>query len=468
MDVTFIKNNEEIDFGKANIFNLNPKNNKSSVSTEVENLWRMFGVKSIHPIIEDLLVIGMAVFTIDKKFSRKNSTDNWTRKINVNIPVLEFEKINQEKIKFENCISFLTGDEWTFNFYKTNEVFRGDKLNKKFNIKNKADYDCVSLFSGGLDSFCGALSLLEANANPFFVSFKEYSSLKSRQEELLNEIKESYCDSKIGHVQFGVSPKKPNELVDCLILGESTSRSRSFLFIVGALVIASIIGEGTKIHIPENGFIGINVPLTLSRMGSCSTRTTHPFFIKMVNEIFKNLEINHEVVNIYSAKTKGEIVRAHKENRVFKNSYYKTLSCSHPCQSRYDKISPPINCGYCYPCLIRKASIVVNGLKDIGYNPIYKLDKDFLLNNSKLDGKASDLKALLYSIKRFKLNEHNVRHIRSLLKKPGSLSKDELSQYEHVYSNSMKELLSLIDFIDSNNSDDLKLMKYVGELEYSV
>lgn len=468
MDITFIKNNEEVSGTESNIFYLNPKNNKSSISTDVENLWRLFGVKAVEPIIEDLLVIGVAVFTIDKKFSRKNSSDNWTRKIKVNIPVIEFDKINQEKVNFEKCISFLTGDEWTFNFYKTSEVFRGDKLNNKYNIKNKADYDCVSLFSGGLDSYCGALSLLEESANPFFVSFKEYHSIKSRQEELLNEIIESYCDSKVGHVQFGVSPKKPHELLDALITGESTSRSRSFLFIVGALVIASIIGEGTKIHIPENGFIGINVPLTPSRLGSCSTRTTHPYFIKALNGIFMNLGINHKVVNIYSAKTKGEIVNIHKENHVFKNSYYKTLSCSHPCQSRYDKISPPINCGYCYPCLIRKASVVTNGLNDIGYNPIYKLDKAFLLNNPKLDGKASDLKALLYSIKRFKMNENNVRYIRSLLKIQGPLNKEEVDQYERVYRESMNELISLIACIDQSNSDDMKIMQYIGELEYSV
>ncbi|MBT2157721.1 hypothetical protein KK420_10710 [Clostridioides difficile] len=33
-------------------------------------------------------------------------------------------------------------------------------------IKNR-DFDCVSLFSGGLDSFCGALRLLENNKKSF-------------------------------------------------------------------------------------------------------------------------------------------------------------------------------------------------------------------------------------------------------------------------------------------------------------
>src|SRR5699024_9447531 len=108
--------------------------------------------------------------------------------------------------------------------------------------------------------------------------------------------------------------------------------------------------------------------------------------------------------------------------KVFIERYKDTLSCSHPVQSRYDGISPPINCGYCYPCLIRRSSLVANGFLDNHYNPEYALDKKFLEANIKFDGIGSDLRAVLYSIRRYVDNRHNSFFIRALLRQHGKLS----------------------------------------------
>lgn len=59
---------------------------------------------------------------------------------------------------------------------------------------------------------------------------------------------------------------------------ENTSRGRSLLFLCAALSVAGILGENVPVYIPENGFIGLNIPLTGGRKGTCSTRTTHPYF----------------------------------------------------------------------------------------------------------------------------------------------------------------------------------------------
>ncbi|WP_051318369.1 hypothetical protein [Cohnella thermotolerans] len=286
-NVWIVKNEQQVE-AEGITFNLSSKNNKSNIKTDIENLWRMFSVENVSPIIEDFLIIGMAVFTADKKISRNFSNDGWSRELNVHIPVLEFQKWLSVKTKLEKTLSFLSGDFWNISFYATEERFRGDKINKEYSVKNRDSFDCVSLFSGGLDSFCGALRLMEGKKNPLFLGFKEYSLLIKRQQDLFKSIQEVYNQQSSDFVQFRVTPGKPFNINESVV-GESTSRSRSFLFIAGAVAVASIIGENTPVYIPENGFIGINVPLTQSRSGSCSTRTTHPYFLKLLNEVLDEL-----------------------------------------------------------------------------------------------------------------------------------------------------------------------------------
>lgn len=458
--IWFVKNEQHVETGSSMVYNLTSKNNKSNIKTDVENLWRMFSQLSLSKVVEDLLLVGIAVFTTDKKIPRKTAKDGWSRELNLHIPVLEIEKWDLVKNELEETLSFLSGDTWNISFYHTVERLRGDKVNKKYNIKDPTSFDCVSLFSGGVDSFCGALTLMENRRNPLFVGFKEYPLLLRRQTSLIESIQEQYSDQKMDFIQFNVSPRKPSNVGTNNTFGESTSRSRSFLFITGAIAVASIIGKDTPVYIPENGFIGINVPLTQSRSGSCSTRTTHPYFIGLVNQLIIGLGINHKVENFFSSKSKGEIISEHNENNVFKENYKETLSCSHPCQSRYDGISPPLNCGYCYPCLIRRASLVVNGFTDDHYNSNYSLDKEFIEGNLKFDGKASDLKAVLYTIRRFVDNEQNSMYIRKLLRLPGPLTSAEIDVYEKVYRKSIEELLLMIEHEDKKNGDELT--KYLG------
>ena len=44
--------------------------------------------------------------------------------------------------------------------------------------------DCICLFSGGLDSFCGAIKLLEEGKSPCLVGHNEYPKLKKKQGKL--------------------------------------------------------------------------------------------------------------------------------------------------------------------------------------------------------------------------------------------------------------------------------------------
>jgi len=254
---------------------------------------------------------------------------------------------------------------------------------------------------------------------------------------------------------FRVDSKRPiNESEDIAkIKREVTSRSRSFLFISLALVVASLIDSELPVLVPENGFIGINIPLTSSRSGSCSTRTTHPNFINLFNKLLLNIGISNEIINIYKGMSKGQILEEIKDNELLKNLAKKTISCSHPCQVRYLSESIPQNCGSCYPCLVRRAAMLSANIEDCDYK--FDLNKE-LINT---EDRGSDFRALLLSLKKYLINKEDKNYLRNSLLKTGKLTLKELDNYEQIYSKTMEELYSML--LNNIESSD-EIADYLG------
>ena len=438
------------------VFNLFNKKKHSNIKTDIENLWRRFGVKTIPNINEDLIIIALSVYAIDKRIPRRVFNDGWTRYIEVNIPVLDLEKWNKVKYDLEKTLGFLSGDVWKFNFRSTLEKFRGNKVSK-FNLVKNKEFDCVSLFSGGLDSFCGAVKLLEEKKNICFVGFKEYGLLEKRQKQIFDILENNYNQSNKEILLFNGTPYAPmvnNEKDNKYNMGvESTSRSRSFLFIAGALAIAAIIGNDIPVYIPENGFIGLNIPLTGGRKGTCSTRTTHPYFLRQFNDVLKQVGIQNTIINFFAYNTKREIVQQVKDTDAFKSCYADTISCSHPCLARYNKNGSkeyPINCGYCYPCLIRKSSLLdIDEIKKYSYKgEAY----EFLMAYEESE-KSADLRAVLGSIYRCKHSSD--KELKRDIRCVGELTEEEVGKFLVLYKKSIDDLVQLF-------SGDQRMKEYLG------
>ena len=146
---------------------------KGNLSSNIREAWYSLGVKILQPVYEDLYILSLVIFAADKRVPRSLFPDAWTRKIKLNIPVIELNTWNTVKDDIDKMLSYLSGDEWNVCFrecepdsnYKSQrkrEAHRPDYLNS---IK------AVSLFSGGLDSFVGAIDQLEDNKNEtLFVS----------------------------------------------------------------------------------------------------------------------------------------------------------------------------------------------------------------------------------------------------------------------------------------------------------
>ena len=205
--------------------------------------------------------------------------------------------------------------------------------------------------------------------------------------------------------------------------------------------MAGILGENVPVYIPENGFIGLNIPLTGGRKGTCSTRTTHPYFLRQFNDILEKVGIKNTITNFFAYNTKREIVGQVKDTDAFKSCYADTISCSHPCLARYNKKGSkeyPVNCGYCYPCLIRKSSFLdIDEIKKYSYQgEAY----DFLIEYEESE-KSADLRAVLGSIYRCKHSSD--KELKRYIRCVGELTEEEVEKFLSLYKKSIEDLVQL-------------------------
>lgn len=227
----------------------------------------------------------------------------------------------------------------------------------------------------------------------------------------------------------------------------------ALLFLCAALSVAGILGENVPVYIPENGFIGLNIPLTGGRKGTCSTRTTHPHFLRQFNDILETVGIKNSITNFFAYNTKREIVGQVKDTDAFKSCYADTISCSHPCLARYNKKGSkeyPVNCGYCYPCLIRKSSLLdIDEIKKYSYQgEAY----DFLIEYEESE-KSADLRAVLGSIYRCKYSSD--KELKRYIRCVGELTEEEVEKFLSLYKKSIEDLVQLF-------SADQRMKEYLG------
>jgi len=315
---------------------------------------RRLGVQ-IPSCVMDFLSIALAVTAADTFVQRESSEDGWTRQFSLRLPLHEPSCWIDLKKELEHALHFLSGDIWDFEFcndgYEPPTPYGQDS---RFHLIKLKGLDCVSLFSGGLDSTIGAINLLTAGRAPLLVSHA-YKGDKSHQDQIAEKLNGRYSRFEINadpHLYQGST--------------DITMRTRSLNFLAFAAVGASAIQtvthqEKVDLFIPENGFISLNAPLTSRRIGSLSTRTTHPYFIASIQKIFDVVGIPCQIINPYQFKTKGQMVSECLNKQLLSDTVESTVSCSHWKRTNQQ-------CGVCVPCIIRRASLYAGGIsKDSEY-----------------------------------------------------------------------------------------------------
>ncbi|MCE5331748.1 MAG: 7-cyano-7-deazaguanine synthase [Bacteroidales bacterium] len=378
----------------------------------------------------DLFNISLMVYYADRRIIRKVEDDAWARKIKLYIPVIELEKWNENKSILEKMLTFLSGDIWVFEFRKREHNTKEEKANKGMQRqKKKHQPKAICMLSGGLDSFIGAINLLNEEKDVWFVGhYGGGKGVIKYQNNIIQKLISQYELSPDQFFNFYASPVKPNKK-DIM---EDTTRTRSFMFFAHAIILGSAINSDITLYIPENGLISLNIPLTNTRLGSSSTRTTHPYYMGLFQQLLNSIGIKVKLYNPYQFKTKGQMIVECKDADFIRLNVSETMSCSHPDLGRYSGDAEPSHCGNCLPCLIRRASI----------EHAYGVDKSFYRDKDFIDESASE------NLRSFKLgiNDYINRKIDSKLKIQisGPLT-DNLDSYCDVYERGINELKTLLD-----------------------
>jgi hypothetical protein len=314
------------------------------------------------PIAFDLLLVASACYVVDKMVPRSLAADNWTRDFEVFMPVSNASAWNRTASDLQMALGFLTGDAWNLKFQPLGvEFFKPPEKSARRRARVSRLIEGATsacLFSGGLDSLAGALDLLAGGGSgrTLLVGHYDAAGPAKSQKDLFEVIKAAYPGrSELIQTRVGHRPRRA---------AENSLRSRSLVFMALGLYAARTAGPATPLYAPENGLIAINIPLTPSRSGSCSTRTMHPFFLSKLADVLKGLNIENEIVNPYQLKTKGECVAECGDLPVLRSLAELSVSCSHASRKQNWVRRGAKNCGYCVPCLIRRAALHRAGLDD--------------------------------------------------------------------------------------------------------
>lgn len=309
-------------------------------------------LQGLHPSQAAIELFSLAggVYCLDRLVSRSDAPDGWTRNLDLTVPVADLEAWNAAREPLTEALEFLSGDRWSLTFV--------DGPERDGNQTVTPSDERVALLSGGLDSLAGAIDQLESGGTAIFVGHHDSPFTDSVQTRLFNRLRDHYGQDHVSQRRLYLRPEKQrNSQAKPLPPSiEHTFRSRSLLFIGAGISIASGIGSTHGLRMPENGFIGVNVPLTGSRVGSLSTRTTHPHFLACIGRVLGALQIPTAIENPFRLMTKGEALEACANREILEDLAEISASCAHPERPRFNG-NPLGNCGYCYPCLIRRASM---------------------------------------------------------------------------------------------------------------
>lgn len=387
----------------------------------------------------DLALLAGAITAADTRISRAaDAQDAWTREIDLHLPVQDSALWTGLAPLIVTTLNFLTGDRWGV-YFRPRSAATPELAAAPTKLRT-ANPSTICLFSGGLDSFIGAIDLLAAGQSPFLVSHYWDGVTSTHQTYCVELLKRRFQGTTFHHLRARVG--FPTDTVETDAI-EDTLRGRSFLFFALAVMAADAVGGDMVVQVPENGLISLNVPLDPLRLGALSTRTTHPYYMARFDELLRCLGLSVRLENPYALMTKGQMAKACADRTFLQNEAKHTMSCSSPSSRRYDpdpSQRDPKHCGRCVPCLIRRAAILEAwGTDDTPYR-IADLRAQ-VLDTNKAEGEH--VRSFQVALSRLAKKPDRARFD---IHRPGPLvdHPNRLNDYEAVYVAGLKEVERLL------------------------
>jgi hypothetical protein len=323
-------------------------------------------IAKLKPETKDLLEVAAALYVADTSISR-GQTDvygrDWQRRIRFILPVRRVKQWRKVAAQLSELTTYLSGDaSITFEFKKHKQNDKGQGyLEFPPAAPGFQGADRIVLFSGGLDSLAGVANTMASGEVPLLISHRSSPTRTQLQESLPERLRQK--TGKRLPLIYAWITRKGAEASD------HTQRLRSFLYMSLAAIAAKELSV-EKIAFCENGITTFNLPLSDQRVGTRSTRTTHPRVVSMFAHTIETLW-NTKLVfdNPFLLKTKSEVVA-----RVVELGYESLIAQTLSCTRTFAVEKTKRHCGVCFQCLTRRFAVIASNSER--YDPVDDYVKD--------------------------------------------------------------------------------------------
>jgi len=386
-------------------------------------------VYHLPPRILDLLEIAIYVFAADRLLSRgpKSAVEYraWSRSLQFHIRVREHDFWSQPSVVSElsDALKFMTGDaDYSFCFEPGHDTPPTNLFDRPGFSVQSGDEVRVALFSGGLDSLCGVLELLESDRSKvILVSHQSQTGTIRTQNALVEALKVQYPD-RVLHYTFA-----------CTLRGirarEETQRTRSFLYTSIAYAIASAYHQDA-FHVYENGITSVNLHRREDLANSRASRTTHPQTMGRMAKLFSMLAGAPVTINLpFLYKTKPDVIA------MLLAKAPDLISSAVSCTRTFQTLGQATHCGYCFQCVDRRIASHAAEADNRDHRGLYTHD----IITSKIDDREARTTLVDY--------------VRQAI----TLAESTPDSFEDEY---LTELADLLDYSPMGTTDEEKLQRF--------
>lgn len=303
----------------------------------------------VPPAFLDLVELAAYIETADAMVERRAGP----RRFRVVMPFREPERFADPAVfvPLQRTLAALSGDEYRIEPRPRTRRDEGlaPYLDKPFGALPKGPLDVVP-FSGGLDSFAGALRLARARRNVVLVAHRT----TPRIEPFMRKLVEHLGDVSFVPLWHDREPR-------------AVPRARGFLFTAVAAAIAST-ARRSAVRFFENGVVSFGLPLSAAGLSPPVAQLAHPRVLSGFQKAFGALASRTLTVdNGFVFTTKAEVVRGIEADGGA-SMIATTVSCSRRAARPYT------HCGLCAQCIDRRFATLGASASERDPSSLYAVD----------------------------------------------------------------------------------------------
>lgn len=309
----------------------------------------------------DLLDVVEAVGTADRLARRPPASlagNAWSRQLSVVIGVSDQDRWMSVSDRLGELLGWLTDDDWSLRFERRKLPLRAAKAALQL-FRHQEETDAVALFSGGLDSLCGAVQDLSVGRSLLLLSLASNARLTASQRGIAMLMR---CLGRVRRTEILAQ-------LHGLPSIENSQRTRGFAFL-GIGAIAACAAGAKQLRVYENGVGSINLAMSPAQVGAHMSKAMHPKTLALAAAVFSEvLGESVSITNPNAYRTKAEMcvdLRADAHRLV-------PLALS--CDTAYThRLSGVPSCGECTSCILRRQALLAAGLDELDAKTRHRVD----------------------------------------------------------------------------------------------